>query len=378
MDTILYVGGFRLPDGNAAGPRVLNNAKILRDMGYNVVFIDVADEVSGDISDTLKKIDGFDCYSQKYPRGIEWFEYLTLISDVKKVFGRYANIKGIIVYNYQAGAFFKLKAFCKKKHVKLYADCTEWYRKRKNPIKNIDSDLRMKKIQKEIDGVIAISRYLYEYYKPYTNTVLIPPLNDCDEEKWCRDNGENECLTFSYAGSPGRHKDKLNMIIEALECINTEKEYKFNVIGITKEQYLEYYPEHSEILEKMSDRVLFKGRVTRAEVLSDLKKSDFSVFFRPDTLVSKAGFPTKYAEAVTCGVPVIANLTSNIGDYLKDGINGFVIDGFSAAAIKDAFERVFAFSDEELGKMKFYCRKNNRVFHYKKFETEMRNLIGKQ
>ena len=119
MDTILYVGGFRLPDGNAAGPRVLNNAKILRDMGYNVVFIDVADEVSGDISDTLKKIDGFECYSQKYPRGIEWFEYLASISDVKKVFGRYANIKGIIVYNYQAGAFFKLKAFLQKEACKI-------------------------------------------------------------------------------------------------------------------------------------------------------------------------------------------------------------------------------------------------------------------
>ena len=36
---ILYTGAFRFPIGDAAAPRVLNNAKILRELGYDVVFI---------------------------------------------------------------------------------------------------------------------------------------------------------------------------------------------------------------------------------------------------------------------------------------------------------------------------------------------------
>lgn len=39
--TILYIGGFELPDKNAAAQRVVANAKALRDLNYNVVFIGI-------------------------------------------------------------------------------------------------------------------------------------------------------------------------------------------------------------------------------------------------------------------------------------------------------------------------------------------------
>ena len=36
---ILYIGAFRLPNLDAAAPRVLNNAKAMREAGHNVKFI---------------------------------------------------------------------------------------------------------------------------------------------------------------------------------------------------------------------------------------------------------------------------------------------------------------------------------------------------
>ena len=36
--SIIYIGGFELPDKNAAAHRVLNNAKIIRELGYEVFF----------------------------------------------------------------------------------------------------------------------------------------------------------------------------------------------------------------------------------------------------------------------------------------------------------------------------------------------------
>ncbi len=33
---ILYIGAFRLPNLDAAAPRVLNNAKAMREAGYNM------------------------------------------------------------------------------------------------------------------------------------------------------------------------------------------------------------------------------------------------------------------------------------------------------------------------------------------------------
>lgn len=39
---IIYIGGFELPDKNAAANRVMNNAKIMRDIGYHVVLVGVS------------------------------------------------------------------------------------------------------------------------------------------------------------------------------------------------------------------------------------------------------------------------------------------------------------------------------------------------
>ena len=37
--TILYIGGFVLPDKNAAAQRVIANAKAMRALGYDVQFL---------------------------------------------------------------------------------------------------------------------------------------------------------------------------------------------------------------------------------------------------------------------------------------------------------------------------------------------------
>ena len=42
---ILYVGGFELPDKNAAAHRVLGNAKAFRDLGNDVAFISIDSEM---------------------------------------------------------------------------------------------------------------------------------------------------------------------------------------------------------------------------------------------------------------------------------------------------------------------------------------------
>ena len=42
--TIIYIGGFELPDKNAAAHRVISNGKLLRDIGYNVHFMGISNE----------------------------------------------------------------------------------------------------------------------------------------------------------------------------------------------------------------------------------------------------------------------------------------------------------------------------------------------
>ncbi|MBQ7794638.1 MAG: hypothetical protein IJ366_09020, partial [Clostridia bacterium] len=171
--TILYIGGFELPDKNAAAHRVIANAKIFQRLGYNVVFVGVGrEEISGvDVLETFETVQGFDSYRILYPTSSsDWIRYLTDISAVKTVCEKYGDVKMIVCYNYQAAAMARLLRYCRKNGIKLTADVTEWYGTEKQSllfkiIKGSDTFFRMRVLQKKLDGLIVISDYLESYYK---------------------------------------------------------------------------------------------------------------------------------------------------------------------------------------------------------------------
>lgn len=375
--TIIYAGGFKLPDKNAAAQRVIANGKILRDLGYNVVFIDVAEDCGGDVIATKRNIFGFDCYSVQYPDSITaWFSYVTRINDVKKISHLYNNVSAVILYNYPAVAMSRLLNYFHKRNVKVIADSTEWNAKTHNIPKNIDTDMRMKKVHCKLDGVICISRYLDSYYKNKTKTVYLPPLTDKEESKWNQSRRQDGALNFTYAGKTGKYKDKLNMLLESLYEAAPQKPYQFNILGVSKEVCLSNYPEIKEVLDRLGENVKFRGRVSHYEALSYLRDSDFSIFFRQDTIVSRAGFPTKYVEAVTSGTPVITNKTSDLGEYLKDGKNSILIDGYEKKDITRAFERAFAMSKDEIDELKNNCAKEKETFDYRNYKTTVEKFMN--
>ena len=78
MKKVLYIGGFELPDKNAAAQRVMTNAKLLREMGYEVIFIGI----SKDIAHAPQMVDGFESRSIAYATSVkEWIKQV--ISFVK-------------------------------------------------------------------------------------------------------------------------------------------------------------------------------------------------------------------------------------------------------------------------------------------------------
>jgi len=83
--TILYVGGFELPDKNAAAHRVLSNGKIIRNLDYRLVFlgIDKSLEYVKNFQLSKRKIQNFECWSSPYPKKyFDWFKYLSSINQI--------------------------------------------------------------------------------------------------------------------------------------------------------------------------------------------------------------------------------------------------------------------------------------------------------
>lgn len=356
--TILYVGGFQLPDKNAAALRVLSNAKAMRKLGYEVIFVNAL------IESDKKKLqcvyyDRFKCIEYKREKQSE---YLTSCKRIISLL-RKTRAGILIAYNYPAIALNKLRNYCNKNNIKCIADVTEWYiptgRLIFRLIKGFDSEYRMRFVLPRMDGVIAISEYLYIYYHDRVKTIKIPPLVDKDENKWkvnypCW----HDEVRFVYAGTPSAQKERLDLIVDIVENAKTEKIIQLNVIGVTEEQFNDMYN-----TTYRGNHVKFWGRVSNSQVIRIIMESDWSIILREKNKVVQAGFPTKVSETISCGIPIIANRFSNISDYLNDSNSILIedIDSFDGRIIEKCINK--------------RCFVDSMMFDYRNYIEEFKKLL---
>lgn len=377
MKKIIYIGGFELPNKNAAAQRVIGNSYALKELGYEIIFLGISKKEKN--LDNFKQFDDFKYYEKLYPQNsIQWLSYLTSVKDTIKIIKKHKKIDILICYNYPAIALWRLKNYCKKNNIKIIADVTEWYQGEGNIIhrclKNLDTFLRMKIIHFKLDGVIAISRFLENFYKKEINTIYIPPLVNKNENKWksemnISNKEDNTILCLTYAGSPGKNKDKINKILRFLYESNFDS-FQLNLIGFTKDDFLKEYPQEKSIVNNISSKIIFWGRISHLEVLKILKKSDFSIFFREVNRVTMAGFPTKFSESISCGVPVITTKTSDLCNYLQEGINGFWLE----EDVEESISKIFKTKNiQELKEMKKNV--DTKIFDFKNYIKEFKKIF---
>lgn len=355
MKTILYLGGFNLPDNNAAAQRVISNAKLFREIGYQVHLIGLSSSIMKGNSEDVFRFEGFDCINIPYPNTIfHWYEYLFTIKWYKKYI-EIINPDIVIAYNHPASAMKKLQALNKKQGRLTLSDCTEWYEPQGHflfrLIKGWDIKQRMYNIHPMLDGIIVISKFLDDFYnKRGIKTLLLPPLVDVEEKKWKIEGVKSgKVIKLVYAGSTGKNKDRLDMIINALELLYNKVPIIFSVIGMTKEQYIKTYDiKRNDIPSFIS----FLGRLPHVDVIRQLKKSDFQIFLREDNLANRAGFPTKFAESISAGVLVLTNYSSDLKDYLYEGINGYHIDITSVDSLVKSLSIPLKLNAEEINAKK--------------------------
>lgn len=358
MKRILYIGGFEMPDKNAAAQRVLSIAKALKEAGYDTFFYGLSQS-----KDYEGMVDGFKYEAYPHPSGIAaWFKYALGQGIIKYI--REKSPEYVFLYNYPAVAQERVISFCKRHGIKTVGDITEWYRPKNLP-KRIDTYLRMKVSNKHLDGVIAISRYLYNYYSDQHLT-LLPPMVDKEESKWTNqpEKHQDEKINLVYIGT-GSIKDRLDKIIKGIMQSGAHN-YHLDVIGITEQQYEKIYQQ--EVNFSNID-VVFHGRLPHQEALKFLMGADFQIFFRDFIRVNNAGFPTKFVESMSAGVPVITNRISNIEDYIRNGENSFMIEHPEEDEICEVLKHVSTLSRVEIENIKSKCLKEE--FDYRNYIKQL-------
>ncbi|EKD94367.1 MAG: glycosyl transferase group 1, partial [uncultured bacterium] len=351
MKTIIYIGNFSFPFGNASGKRVYANGQVLRTLGYKVLFIGVDNKVTqkSEIRDTEDEHDGFKYYNLPYPQNyIDWINYknayIKLITFIKQE-RLLDNLEFVILYGSPSLSLFNTKVhkFCKHNNIKVLTDCVDWLTtKTKNPIFNlikwVDNTYQKAYVNNKVDGVIVISKYLEEYYKKFgKKTIIVPPLSPIEFKFAELGDNLDTMKVITYAGQPfriGKRITDLNTLKDRIDktivlLIRAKEkgcEFIFNIYGFTKDEYLVAIPSQTDCIEKLGDSVFFHGLKSNEEVVKVILLSDFTILIRDINRDTAAGFPTKVSESISCGTPVITTKTSDLEKYIKEGYNGFFLD----------------------------------------------------
>jgi len=380
--TIVYYGNPCYPDKDASAHRTIGNGKALRELGYDVIFIGCRKGEKRNIMETCEQFNGFDIYYFCEPdTQSQWSQYLFDFKPLKEILDL-KDVGAVILYNHPAISTKRILKYCHQKGVKVYADCTEWYDPKgfsiHTAIKKADTWFRMKHVNKRLDGIIAISSFLQNYYnKSGCNTICVPPLIDMEDTKWKTtvpdyDNPDN--IKLIYVGSPGAGtKDKLGLILKVLNDVKSKRPaitFLLDIIGMDVEQFKEVFKEDPSVY----DFVTFHGRLPNIEALDYLKRADYTIFLRDNNLICTAGFPTKFSESIACGTPVLTNLTSDLGIYLQKGKNGFALDMSSYSGLMESIYEALTVSREQINNMKEWCR-NERTFDYHSFVGEFSKML---
>lgn len=386
MSRFFYTGAFRFPNKDAAAARVIGNAKVLRKLGHEVIFLGWEENYKDKVV-----YDGFiglpqNEFSSAKRRVLKrLFDFITLgnktISYIKK------NAKAgdsIIVYHGGVWFLMQLWLHCRLKKITLYFDCTEWYDYNHlvgglfGPV-NLDFQIRMRLVYKFfITKGIVISFFLKNIFK---DSIVVPPLIDLTADKWnfsTSNNNHNleEKINLVYAGTPGS-KDKLDQILQAVSIFNFgnhSKKIYLHFFGVEKEVLQNLV--HINIFNDSKDFLFFNDRITQEQVPEKLNSYDFSIFLRPSKKYAMAGFPTKFVESLGAGCPVITNYTSDLHLYLKNGFNGFVVKDLNVESILEVFNTLDVLSLDKLSEMKNNAYKTAEdQFDFSKFENQFKQLL---
>lgn len=375
-ETIVYIG-YNLPDKNPAGVRVFANAKALKEYGYDVKLISKDDEpVLAD-----KEYDGMAVWHVNRPKSKKgWLKNLVQAEQYTMIIGNIENVKVVIAYELPAISFLKLKKYCHQKQIKLICEVVEWQKWENlgylNPlgrlIRVIDINLAIRYAYKKSDALIVTSRYFSDYFKDVVPTLVLPTLQFIRTE-FSDLIKKNIVRKFIYAGGIGFHKDLLCEIVHAFGELQ-QRQFEFNILGLTLEQYLNRFPQDEELLKKVNStktRIMFWGRVPHTEVLDFVRQSDFAVIIREKSRRNNVGFPTKYGESINCGTPVIVSDFSDVAYYTRNFGVGIVT---SIGGLTKGLEDALDMDDISLMDMQRRCRECN-AFHYKGHIDEIGQFI---
>lgn len=226
------------------------------------------------------------------------------------------------------------------------------------------------------DGIVAISR-LFEKHYSRMPVIRIPTILDIPQISYSLEIKDEKVCHLILSGNIVGKKELLTPIFEAIARIPSCKEVlHLDVYGPNEKQVFENISNNIDLWNKVSDSVTIHGRIPQQKVEEKLREADYSIFIRPKRLSSDAGFPTKLAESMSVGTPVITNDTGDVSLYVNKSTGYLLSDNTSESLIK-VFESLIQKTKEETRQMRMLARKKaEESFDYRCYVETFKKLLN--
>lgn len=370
---IVFITVVSFPYGGASSSRTRNLVKLLTSCG-NTVHV-ISDFASNE------QIDVENCTYEAVPQGITNLSKAELSLKALKEYCKQCPVD-VVGMNAKCDRFWLISQYCSENGIKLIIENCEWYDSSnfKHGEKDPEYVQNQKMIEegfKQADGFISISRLLDEHNSHFGRySVRIPTILDSEEVEYSTIT-QNERIKLIYTGRAGKSKEFLKPIIDALVRDKLLKEkMQFDIYGLNLFQLLRNINYDILLFFRARKLIHIHGNVEQVRMPEIIRKSDFQIFVRPNRRSSNAGFPTKLGESMMVGTPVIANDTGDICLYLRDGENGFVINGTGRKDVQTTLRRVIDLKSTERQNMRKkarLCAEQN--FDYRKYQKHILDLL---
>ena len=295
------------------------------------------------------------------------------------------KIGAILCQRLDVLSILELKKISKKFSVPLVIDCVEYasaFEKKLlflSPsfiINRLTNDLIINKAVR----TLSISKaFQNRFLKRGIRTAYVPNLVDGSSIKlWLKP--DDGFIRLCFVGYP-RKKDSLDIVVEGILSSELDKsKVKLNVAGICENDFYRIYPKLRKFSAEISKFSVFYGRVDHNKASEIIKESNFSVLMRNPKLINcKYGFPTKLKESFEFSTAVIANITSDLGFFIVDGVNGYIVPKFSADSFSAVFDKILRkYSGNEAGLRKLaedVFTVSKARMSYQKFLEEFKGIF---
>ena len=225
-------------------------------------------------------------------------------------------------------------------------------------------------------GIVSISRLLEDHYASLP-VIRIPTILDTAQIKYSLGENDKKICHLVFAGNITGRKELLTPIFLALSKVASCKYvFHFDIYGPTYKQILDNISGNVELWNTVSDAVTIYGRIPQQKIEEKLRSADYSIFIRPNRRSSNAGFPTKLAESMAVGTPVITNDTGDVGLYIDDS-NGFLLPDGSSDSLLNIFLSILPKSDREKREMRLSARKRaETAFDFHNYVEPFKQFIN--